>query len=95
MAEARGDLARADRAYSEDLAISERLADSDPANTGWQWELAGAYSRVGNVALARGDLTGAGRVFSQSLAISERLAGLDPANTGWQWELAGALQPGR
>ncbi len=90
VAEARGDLAGAERAYSQDLAISERLAGLDPANTGWQWELAGAYSRVGNLAQVRGDLAGAERAFSQSLAIAERLARLDPANTGWQQDLAAA-----
>ena len=77
------------------LAISERLAGLDPANTGWQRDLAVAYSRVGGVAQARGDLAAAEQAFGQYLAISERLAGLDPANTGWQRELAVALQLGR
>ena len=43
---ARGDLAGAERAYSQSLAISERLAGLDPANTGWQRDLAVAYSRA-------------------------------------------------
>jgi hypothetical protein len=90
VAQARGDLAGAERAFTQFLAILERLAGLDPANAGWQWELAVAYSRVGDVAQARGDLAGAERAFTQFLAILERLAGLDPANTGWQQGLAAA-----
>ena len=88
MAQARGDLAGAERAFSQGLAIFERLAGLDPANAGWQRDLAAAYGRVGDVAQARGDLAGAERAFSQSLAILERLTGLDPVNAGWQWDLA-------
>ena len=47
MAQARGDLAAAEQAFAQDLAISERLAALDPANTGWQQDLAVAYSWVG------------------------------------------------
>ena len=88
VAQARGDLAAAERAFTQDLTISERLAVLDPANTGWQRELAVAYSSVGDVAQDRGDLAAAEQAFTQSLAISERLAALDPANTGWQRGLA-------
>ena len=95
MAQARGDLAAAEQAYTQNLAISERLAGLDPANTGWQQDLAVAYSPVGDVAQARGDLAAAEQAFAQYLAISERLAGLDPANTGWQRELAVAYSSGR
>ena len=95
VAQARGDLAGAERAFSQFLAIFERLAGLDPANASWQRDLAAAYSRVGDVAQERGDLAGAERAFSQSLAIFERLAGLDPANAGWQRDLAVGVQPGR
>ena len=84
VARARGDLAGAEQTFTQSLAISERLSALDPANTGWQRELAIAYNRVGDVAQARGDLAGAEQAFAQYLAIFERLAGLDPANTGWQ-----------
>jgi tetratricopeptide (TPR) repeat protein len=88
VAQARGDLAGAEQAYSQDLAISKRLVALDPDNTSWQQDLAGVYSRVGGVAQARGDLAGAERAFGQALAVSERLAALDPDNTGWQRNLA-------
>ena len=81
---------RQSRRITQCLAISERLAALDPANTGWQEELAVAYSRVGDVAQARGDLAAAEQAYTQELVISERLAGLDPANTGWQRALAAA-----
>ena len=92
VAQARGDLAAAEQAYTQELAISERLAALDPANTGWQRELARAYGGVGDVAQARGDLAAAEQAFTQYLAISERLAALDPANTGWQRWLAVAYR---
>ena len=88
MAQARGDLAAAEQAFTQYLAISERLAALDPTNTGWQQALAVAYNRVGDVAQARGDLAAAEQAYAQDLAISERLAALDPANTGWQEDLA-------
>ena len=95
MAQARGDLAAAEQAFTQYLAISERLAGLDPANTGWQQDLAVAYSRLGGVAQARGDLAAAEQAYAQDLAISERLAALDPANTGWQQELAVAYSSRR
>ena len=43
MAQARGELAAAEQAYRQYLAIFERLTGLDPANTGWQRGLAVAY----------------------------------------------------
>ena len=90
MAQARGDLAGAEQAYTQYRAIFERLAAQDPANTGWQRGLAIAHDRVGGVAQARGDLAGAEQAYTQDLVISQRLAAQDPANTGWQQNLASA-----
>src|SRR5262249_37872828 len=45
VAEARGDLAWAEQAYTQALAIIEQLAARDPTNTGWQRNLVGAYGR--------------------------------------------------
>ena len=36
---AQGDLKAALKSYSDSLAIFERLAQSDPGNTGWQRDL--------------------------------------------------------
>ena len=56
---------RPSRRTRQNLAISERLAGLDPANTGWQQDLAIAYSRVGDVAQARGDLAAAEQAYAQ------------------------------
>ncbi len=88
VAEARGDLAAAEAAFQEGLAIVRRLVEQDPTNTGWQRELAVAHSRVGGVAGARGDLAAAEAAFQEGLAIVRRLVEQDPTNTGWQRELA-------
>ena len=95
MALARGDLAAAEQAFGQDLAIFERLAALDPANTGWQRDLAVAYSRVGDVAQARGDLAAAEQAFPSTWPSSSGWPRWIPANTGWQRDLAVALQPGR
>ena len=68
---ARGDLAAAEQAFAQDLAIVERLTALDPSNTGWQQNLAVAHSRIGEVALARDDLAAAEQAFAQNPAIFE------------------------
>jgi tetratricopeptide (TPR) repeat protein len=65
-----GKLEAARAAFEECLAISQRLAQQDPSNTGWQRELAAAHSRVGDVLEAQGELETAQRAFNESLAIS-------------------------
>jgi hypothetical protein len=64
------------------------LAERDPANTGWQRELAVAHNRFGGVAQARGDVAAAEQAYGQYRAIFERLAAQDPANTSWRQNLA-------
>lgn len=88
VAQALGDLTGAERAFGQYLTISERLAAREPANTGWQRDLAVAHGRIGDLAQARGDLAGAEQAFAQDLAICKRLAAGDPRNTDWQRELA-------
>src|SRR6185437_3015303 len=87
-AQRRGDLTEAERAFAENLAISERLAGQDPGNAGWQWELGVACSYLGNVALERGDLAAAEKLFGRNLDIVHRLAERDPGYAGWQRDLA-------
>ena len=55
---AQGDLAGALKAYSDGLAIADRLAKSDPGNAGWQRDLSVSYEKVGDVQVAQGDLPG-------------------------------------
>ncbi len=44
--------------YRDSLAISDRLAKSDPGNAGWQRDLSVSYDKVGDVQVAQGDLAG-------------------------------------
>ena len=55
---------------SRRLAISDRLAKSDPGNAGWQRDLSVSYNKVGDVQVAQGDLAGALKSYQDSLAIS-------------------------
>ena len=85
---AQGDLAGALKSYQRRLAISDRLAKSDPGNAGWQRDLSVSYDK------SRRRAGGAGRsgrradLLSASLAISDRLAKSDPGNAGWQRDLS-------
>ena len=86
--QAQGNLDEAQAAFGEYLTICRRLAEQDPSNTGWQRELAVAYSRVGEVLQAQGKLEAAQAVFGERLSISRRLVERDPNNAGWQRGLA-------
>ena len=88
--QATGRLGEAAEAFEESLEIFERLASSDPANAGWQFELAVAHSRVGAVFEARGQLEEAAAAFRNSLAICQRLVTSNPSGAGWQGSLAAA-----
>ncbi len=61
-----GQLAAAQEAFGQDLAISRRLAEQDPGNADWQRDLAVAHSKVGDVLPGQGQLTAAQAPFGQS-----------------------------
>ena len=75
----RGDLSAALKYYSDSLAISDRLAQSDPGNAGWQRDLSVSYNKIGDVQEAQGDLAGALKSYSDSLAIIDRSRNPTPA----------------
>ncbi|HME24965.1 MAG TPA: trypsin-like serine protease [Acetobacteraceae bacterium] len=83
-----GDLPGALAAYTASMAIAERLAARDPANSGWQRDLSVSHIKIGEVKVAQGDLLGALAAYTASMAIAERLAARDPANSGWQRDLS-------
>ena len=85
---AQGKLPEALKAYRDDLAISDRLAKSDPGNAGWQRDLTVSYDRIGDVLVAQGKLPEALKAYRDGLAISDRLAQSDPGNAGWQRDLS-------
>jgi tetratricopeptide (TPR) repeat protein len=85
---AQGDLASASKAYEAGRVIAERLAASDPGNTGWQRNLSVSWNKQGDVRKAQGDLAGALAAYEAGRAIRERLAASDPGNAVWQRDLS-------
>ena len=85
---AEGRLADARREFEAGLSIAERLATSDPTNSGWQRDLSISRNKLGDVAVASGDLGVAQDHYAAGLRIRERLAASDPANSGWQRDLS-------
>ena len=85
---AQGDLVGGLREYRASLAISERLALTDPGNVVWQRDVFVSHNEVGDVLLAQGDMAGALREYRESLAISERLASSDLGNATWQRDMS-------
>jgi tetratricopeptide (TPR) repeat protein len=83
-----GHLVRARSAFERSLAIAERLAQTDPGNTGRQRDLSVSRNKLGDVQQAQGDLAAALTSYQASLAIAERLAQADPGNAGWQRDLS-------
>jgi tetratricopeptide (TPR) repeat protein len=82
-----GNLPEAQRLFGESLRISQRLADSDPANAAWQRDLSMSFDRLGALATAQGNLPEAQQLFGESLRIRQRLAESDRANAEWQRDL--------
>ena len=85
---AQGNLPEALKSYRDSLAISDRLAKSDPGNAGWQRDLSVSYDKVGDVLVAQGNLPEALKSYRDGLAIADRLAKSDPGNAGWQRDLS-------
>ena len=81
---AQGNLPAALTSYQASLAITDRLAKSDPGNAGWQRDLSVSYIRVGEVQMALGNLPAALNSYQARFAIIDRLAKSDPGNSGWQ-----------
>lgn len=87
LASDQGKLQEAERFFSQDLAITKRLAESNPVNATWQRGLSVALERLGDLAAARGQLQEAERFCAQSLDIAKRLAASDTINADWQRDL--------
>ena len=88
---AQGDLTGALKSYGAELAITQRLAQADPGNAGWQlWTCPRAYEKVGDVTA---DGAGRSRQCVEIMqrrplrAIMQRLVQSDPGNAGWQFDL--------
>jgi predicted negative regulator of RcsB-dependent stress response len=60
------------------MAITQRLAQLDPANAGWQRDLSVIHISIGDVLRSQGDLNGALKAYRENMAITQRLAQSDP-----------------
>jgi tetratricopeptide (TPR) repeat protein len=86
--QAQGDLDAAVASYTAGMAIIERLAARDPANSERQRDLSVSHNKLGDVKRAQGDVDAAVAAYTAGMAISERLAAGDPANSEWQRDLS-------
>jgi hypothetical protein len=85
--EAQGDLKAALKSYSDDLAITERLAKSDPGNAGWQRDLSVSYAKLAD-AYSKSNETAKGRdALAAGRAIIGKLVEQHPDQAQWKQDL--------
>ena len=89
---AQGNLPEALKFYRDQLAITDRLAKSDPNNAGWQHDLSVSYEKIGEVLVEQGNLPDSLKSYGDGMAITDRLAKSDPGNAGWQRDLSFSFQ---
>jgi len=90
-----GDLARdhgligeATGLYRQGLAITKRLAELEPDDTGFQRDLSISYDRLADLAQRAGHADEATGLYRQGLDISQRLTELEPDNADFQRDLS-------
>lgn len=84
--EAQGQLAAAQAAFGEDLAISRRLAEQDPSNAGWQRDLAVVGVRLARIEAAANKVNAALRLYEEALGIFTTLLERAPDHAQWAQE---------
>ncbi|HWX34482.1 MAG TPA: hypothetical protein VNZ53_44525 [Steroidobacteraceae bacterium] len=75
--------------YRRDLQIRNHLSEKEPENPDWQYGLAQAHTRIGQVLSAQGDLPAALAEHRADLKIVQDLVKRDPGNARWQQDLVG------
>ena len=80
---AQGDLAGALAAQEKYRAIMERLAEQDPANAGWQYDLSVSLYGIRTLEIALEDWQAAASTVASEAEVMKRLVALDPDNSGW------------
>jgi len=85
---AQGSLPEALQSYREGLAISERLAKSNPGNAGWQSDLAVVHSKVGGALKKMGQTASAREEFVAGRMIMATLVEQNPGLAEWKKDLA-------
>ena len=84
---AQGDLAGALKSYRDDLAIADRLAQSDHGNAGWQRDLAVSHAKIADALAWMGNNAEALEALRRGHAIMVRLTALSPDNAQWKRDL--------
>ena len=86
------DSAGALAAYEESLAITRRLADTDPNDIIWQRDIVVGLNKMGDVKFfAGGDAKGALAEYEESLALTRRLADKNKGNAQLQRDISVSL----
>jgi tetratricopeptide (TPR) repeat protein/tRNA A-37 threonylcarbamoyl transferase component Bud32 len=75
-------------AHQEALAVRKRLADTNPAVTEFQSDLAASHDKIGTLLKDTGNPTEGLKAYESALAIRQKLADANPAVTELQKDLA-------
>ncbi len=88
---AQGNLDEAKAQCLNGLAVIQKLAKQDPANTDWQYNLSDSHTGLGDVYRAQKDFDNALAEYQSALDISQKLTERDSTNSDWQhagWRLS-------
>jgi hypothetical protein len=85
---AQGNLPAALTSYEASLAITDRLAKSDPGNAGWQRDLSVSYAKLASAYLKATQLTEAREALSTGRDIISRLVTQFPGWSQWKQDLS-------
>jgi tetratricopeptide (TPR) repeat protein/tRNA A-37 threonylcarbamoyl transferase component Bud32 len=84
-----GKPAEALEAFQQALAIQKKLADANPAVTGYRFDMALSYNNIGTVLLRTGKPDEALAAWHKALAVNQELADANPKVAAFQSALAG------
>ena len=85
---AQGDLAGALKSYRDSLAITDRLAKSDPGNAGWQRDLSVSYAKLADAYRKSSETAEARKALASGRAIIAKLVEQHPDWAEWKRDLA-------
>jgi hypothetical protein len=74
-------------AFRESLAISQRLASTDPSNADWQRDLAVAHNKLGQACQGMGNEENAQSSYRSAVEAMERAVAMSPGTVGWKQDL--------
>ena len=79
-------------AQEESVAISRQLAESDPSNTNYQFDISTKLEGVADMKSRSGDAAGALAIYEESLALRRRLADANRASKKLQQTICNTLE---